>query len=314
MFTILTALFTLPLLIQQAEKPQTEAGKAFAQLQEELQAAAPQVSNPKEWEEKMPAFFAKVREKLEGFATKYAGSEEGFEARFQLAELDFNFDRNLSAGVKRLETILEDAKGNNPKKDVQARAIHEIGRAHLENGNHTDAKKWFTRTIQEHAGSVFEMSAKEMLRQLEIREKLAIGQSPISFEVKTLDGKTVSPKSFEGKVLLIDFWATWCGPCRAELPALKSMYSEFHEKGFEILGISLDNKEESLKTFLEKQSMSWPQHFDGKGWENEIAKLYGIQSIPATFLLDRQGKIRYRDLRSDEMKKKIAELLAEEKK
>jgi peroxiredoxin len=115
------------------------------------------------------------------------------------------------------------------------------------------------------------------------------GQKITAFTATTTDGKEVKfPESYKGKIVMIDFWATWCGPCMAEVPNLVSVYDEFHGKGFEVLGISLD-KEDSLdkvKTVTGEHKMTWPQVYDGKFWKARIAELYAIHSIPAAYLVD----------------------------
>ena len=124
-------------------------------------------------------------------------------------------------------------------------------------------------------------------------------------------GEELSLSDFRGKVVLLDFWATWCAPCMQELPNVISLYQDYHDQGFEIVGISLDTSESDLRSVLEDQGIPWPQCFDGKGWDSEIAALYRIYGIPATLLLDRAGIIRYRDLQGEELREKVAELLAE---
>jgi peroxiredoxin len=115
------------------------------------------------------------------------------------------------------------------------------------------------------------------------------GQKAPSFQAKTTDGKTVKfPSDYKGKVVLLDFWATWCPPCRAEMPNVTAAYQKLHEKGFEILGISLDKAGagQTLADFTKSNNMSWPQVYDGKYWKTALAEQYGIHSIPRPILVD----------------------------
>jgi thiol-disulfide isomerase/thioredoxin len=108
-----------------------------------------------------------------------------------------------------------------------------------------------------------------------------------------IDGKPLSVAEYRGKVVLIDFWATWCGPCLAEMPNVIAAYDKYHARGFDIIGVSLDQPagQATLPAFLKDHKMPWRQFCDGKFWGNELAVKYGIQAIPASFLLDRDGKI-----------------------
>jgi thiol-disulfide isomerase/thioredoxin len=155
--------------------------------------------------------------------------------------------------------------------------------------------------------------AAARLKRQEVVEKLQAnlktGLVFPDFEEKDLNGKPLSIANQKGKVVLLDFWATWCGPCVAELPNVLETYEKHHSKGFEIIGISLDQDRAKLTSFLEKRKMTWPQYFDGKGWENKLAQKYGIQSIPATFLLDGEGKIIGKDLRGEDLEAAVAKAL-----
>lgn len=143
-----------------------------------------------------------------------------------------------------------------------------------------------------------------------LRAGLVTGAAFPDFEVKDTTGKPLSLAAYKGKVVLIDFWATWCGPCIAELPNVLEAYEKHHAAGFEIIGISLDKDQEKLETFVKQKKMTWPQFFDGKGWQNELAQKYGVNSIPATYLIDREGKIIASDLRGEKLEEAVAAALA----
>ncbi len=144
----------------------------------------------------------------------------------------------------------------------------------------------------------------------EVQRKLAVGAKFPDFDEKDLAGKPLSIARFKGKVVLVDFWATWCGPCIGELPNVLKAYDKYHGKGFEIVGISLDSDRAKLDSFISDKKMTWPQYFDGKGWQTKLAGVYGVNSIPATYLLDGEGKIIAKNLRGEALEEALAKALS----
>jgi len=139
-----------------------------------------------------------------------------------------------------------------------------------------------------NASEAIKTSAKQVVSG---EKSYAIGK-PLDLSFTALDGKKINLADMKGKVVLVDFWATWCGPCVGEMPTVKGVYDKYHDKGFEILGISLDESRDDVEKFLQKNKLPWPQYFDGKQWNNEISSRFGIDAIPAEWLIDKKGILR----------------------
>ena len=136
-----------------------------------------------------------------------------------------------------------------------------------------------------------------------------VGSVMPNFTLKTPDGKDISLKDFEGKYVLVDFWASWCGPCLREMPNVVKLYKECKGKNFEIFGVSLDNKKDAWVKAIKANGMKWPQGSDLKGWGSEPARLCNVSAIPFTVLIDPEGEVIAIDLRGEQLHAKVKEVL-----
>ena len=164
--------------------------------------------------------------------------------------------------------------------------------------------------LQKIAAGKDEELASAAKEQIEKQKRMAgLKTKPLELKFTAVDGSEVGLAKMRGKVVLVDFWATWCGPCVGEVPHVVEAYKKLHDKGFEIVGISLDQNKEKLLAFTKEKGMTWPQYFDGKGWQNEISSKFGINSIPAMWLIDKKGMLATTQARGD-LAGEVGKLLA----
>lgn len=151
----------------------------------------------------------------------------------------------------------------------------------------------------------------ELAKAMDIAKRLAIGKEAPDFTQPDLAGKSVKLSDFKGQYVLLDFWASWCGPCRADNPNLVKAYQQYKDKNFTILALSLDRpgKKDDWVKAIEKDGLPWHHVSDLTGWQNEVAGLYGIQAIPQNYLIDPQGKIIAKNLHGDQLEKLLGKLL-----
>ena len=142
-------------------------------------------------------------------------------------------------------------------------------------------------------------------------EQAANNAGYIDFELPGADGKMLRLSDIvsKNKMTMVDFWASWCGPCRAEMPHVVKAYKDFHSKGLEIVGVSLDERKDDWLNAVKELNMNWPQMSDLKGWNSKAAQLYHIQGIPASVLINQNGEIVGQDLRGEDLHNRLAELL-----
>ncbi|MEK0420519.1 MAG: hypothetical protein RLZZ161_370 [Bacteroidota bacterium] len=278
---------------------------------------------------------AKVECSGSGLDVSYALSGKGIESSSELKQL---VDLNASYIIK-LQNIENRARGlsNSPENNVvieqlqkeyyQLISERKKNITNLVMGMKKSPVPYFVIITQmlddvefpllEHAYQSLKVYSpegkytKEMEARYEKEKVLAIGAVAPDIKLKQPDGTELALSSLRGKVVLIDFWASWCGPCRRENPFNRKMYADFKDKGFEIFGVSLDNEPGRWKSAIAADSLAWKHVSDLGGWQSAPAKLYQVSSIPATYLLDKDGKIIAKGLRGENLYAKLQEVLAQ---
>lgn len=172
--------------------------------------------------------------------------------------------------------------------------------------NKTEAQAMFSKLSERLRNSDL---GKRYAMKIQGTQTVEVGSIAPGFTAKTPTGEQVSLKSYRGKYVLVDFWASWCGPCRHENPNVVKAYTKYKSDKFDILGVSLDQDKTAWENAIAKDGLGWNQVSDLMGWQSTLAMTYAVRSIPANFLIDPQGKIIARDLRGDDLEKKLDEVL-----
>ncbi len=206
------------------------------------------------------------------------------------------------AEAKKVDDLKTEVVKANPASPVSAYLVYNQYR-------HNTLEEMKSGLAQLDSTLISNTYYKALLDRVSVLESVAVGKQAPDFTQNDTSGNPVSLSSFKGKYLLVDFWASWCGPCRGENPNVVKLYADYKNKGFDILGVSLDQKKDAWLKAIEEDHLTWNHVSDLKGWGNEVAKLYGVSSIPHTVLLDKEGKIIAKNLRGEELRAKIAELL-----
>lgn len=215
-------------------------------------------------------------------------------------------EAKVSAGFKALDvkgdSIVKHYLTTKPNTVLEA---YLVGRFHSGPGRDKEAKEWYDKMGPVAKASLFGENIQSFLA---VAAKTAEGKTAPAFSMKDINGKMVSLADFKGKYVLIDFWASWCGPCRAENPNVVKAFEAYKAKGFTILGVSLDDNAEKWKAAIDKDHLTWTHVSDLSGWKNPVAKLYGVSAVPTNFLVDPSGKIIARNLRGAALEQKLKEV------
>lgn len=140
--------------------------------------------------------------------------------------------------------------------------------------------------------------------------KAQIIGKPLDLQFTAVDGTSLDLRTLRGKVVLVDFWASWCPDCLREMPVVRQTYQKYKDKGFTVIGISLDQDEQALSNFVAKKLIPWPQYFDGKGWGNDLATKYGVRAIPEMWLINQQGAVVSTDVSAPQLDQKVEQLMS----
>ena len=300
----------------EATVPASEADAAWAVIEKAMRGPSEQPKSREEAMTMMKANISKIDGLAEDFTTKYPTDPRRWKIAIQLVS-SYQIRQIVGLPAKSpadargvLEAVLAA-----PDADPETKAIASFTTVitfgdELKTGKITLAE--FEKAVEAHRKAYPDFKGNSRLQTMvaTAQSEQDIKKNPLDLKYTAVDGREVDLAKLRGKVVLVDFWATWCGPCVVEIPNVVKAYEKLHDKGFEIVGISFDQDKAKLEAMTKEKGMGWPQFFDGKGWKNEFGAKFGINSIPRMWLVNKKGMVVDTEGRAG-LAEKVEKLLAE---
>ncbi len=211
-----------------------------------------------------------------------------------------NEKKSYEEAVEALQRSIQLSKGKLPM------AYYNLGFALIKSGKEEEGVGALKTYLQIDPNGNEASQARAVIANT----KMVDARVAPAFAFKSNTGEDLSIEKLRGKIVLLEFWASWCGPCRAELPEIKNIWKKYGGDQFIIVGINLDSNRPAFDTFTKQEGLSWPQYYDGLGWGNKISQLYGVYAIPHSVLIDQDGIIKARGLRGEELAEMIGEMVS----
>jgi peroxiredoxin len=282
---------------------------------QEIKAIAKKLTN-----QSAPEELEKLVEKSTDFIAAFPEYKRVDEVYYRLGNALFRLER-----VEECIKVFEELDKKNPDARWVAPSLLELGLAYDKLGKHDKGDEAYNKLINhpKYGDRSYSQHAKKILEQDkaartgELPKPPGASATPVSelvgkpapdFQVKDLKGEELTLEKYRGQVVLLDFWATWCGPCIREMPNVKRTYEKYKDQKFQIIGISLDRSKTALETYIEREGLAWVHYWDNN---QKITNQYGVRGIPSTFLLDGEGVIRKTNLRGHSLETAVAELVKE---